>query len=191
MGNTCSVEDRAAGCSDEQGLALPSARTALGERRGSSTASRPPRSGLSLAPNPEVPYWRGPSAAVGFLSERQCPAGAEHRSRPRRAVQTPPRRHRAVRRVDGRSCARLDRRLRAVLVVVGITAVLLLAAPIWGRSTPARASGPEAVVVEPGDTLAGIVARAVPPSRRGEVDAQLRRELGSDTVVPGERLVVP
>lgn len=77
------------------------------------------------------------------------------------------------------------------MVVVGMAAVALLAAPIWGHRSARPGVQPTVVVVQPGESLASIVAGVVPPRHRGAVEADLRRELGSDTVVPGERLVIP
>ena len=96
------------------------------------------------------------------------------------------RRARASRRV-------VRRRAAAALLVTGL--LVLLALPVSalaGRPAGANAARPAGVayVVQPGDTLPSIAARF----DRGDpaaLERALRAQLGSDTVVPGERIQLP
>jgi hypothetical protein len=93
------------------------------------------------------------------------------------------------------------RRRRTALGVLAVGLLLALAAPVSAlagkpveanRSTapPSRA---QAVVytVRPGDSLRSIAARLSPGPASRSLAAALPAELGTDQVVPGERLVLP
>lgn len=93
------------------------------------------------------------------------------------------------------------RRRVAVAAVVAVALLVALALP-WGgvgrhpvTSDPAlarAASGHSAVyVVRPGDTLWSIATRVDPQGDPRPLVARLSAQVGGDTVVPGERLVLP
>lgn len=74
----------------------------------------------------------------------------------------------------------------------------LLAAPIWGHGQPLPAGTAQQVgvthrsyVVQPGDTLAGIVRRFDPGADQARAVAALRSELGGAPLRPGAVLVLP
>jgi len=90
------------------------------------------------------------------------------------------------------------RRRRALLAVMGLL-LLALALPLSGTggySHPAGSALAEtghsvAYTVRPGDTLWSIAERVDPSADPRPLVAQLAARLGSDTVVPGERIVLP
>jgi|GEM_PF-751605 len=103
-----------------------------------------------------------------------------------------------------RARVRAVRRRRAALGVLAVGLLAALAAPVsalGGRtvSTPAAASVPApptrshavVYVVQPGDSLRSIAARLSPGSASRSLATALAAELGTDHVVPGERLVLP
>ncbi|HUY20880.1 MAG TPA: LysM peptidoglycan-binding domain-containing protein [Acidimicrobiales bacterium] len=94
------------------------------------------------------------------------------------------------------------RRRRVLLGTVAAGLIAALALP-WGgaggqplaTSGPARAGGAVAhhtgYVVQPGDTLWSIAERLDPSGDPRPLVAQLAAEVGGDTVVPGEHVVLP
>ena len=93
------------------------------------------------------------------------------------------------------------RRRRVLLGTLAAGLLAALALP-WSGSggslaTPGPALAGEPVahhspyVVRPGDTLWSIAVRLDPSGDPRPVTAQLAAQVGSDTVVPGERLVLP
>jgi LysM domain len=90
------------------------------------------------------------------------------------------------------------RRRRTLLAA---TALLLvgLALPLSGTgghshptgSAPAETVGAVSYTVQPGDSLWTIAERVSPTSDPRPLVAQMASELGSATVVPGERITVP
>jgi hypothetical protein len=86
------------------------------------------------------------------------------------------------------------RRRRVVLGAVVLGLLVLLALPIraLGGSTLAQAapSQGQVYVVQAGDTLASIAAKAN-PTQAGVLTQQLVREVGSSVVVPGEHVFIP
>ena len=94
------------------------------------------------------------------------------------------------------------RRRRLVLGAVAAGLLAALALPWSGTgghplATPGPALAGDVVsphvryVVEPGDTLWSIAERLDPAGDPRPVVARLAAEVGSDTVVPGERIVLP
>ena len=95
------------------------------------------------------------------------------------------------------------RRRRLVLLAVVVGVVLSLALPLKSlgavttsgvatpSGTPAGLGEGTPYVVQAGDTLASI-ARAINPSaNQGQLINQMRAEVGSSVVVPGEHLILP
>lgn len=90
------------------------------------------------------------------------------------------------------------RRRRLLLAVIAVLSVAL-ALPLSGTggrshatgSAPAGNGHPFEYTVRPGDTLWSIATRADPTGDPRPLVAELAAQVGSDTVVPGERLVVP
>jgi LysM domain-containing protein len=117
-----------------------------------------------------------------------------HRSRPTRAD------GQWLERAGGPSAA--VRRRRVLLGTVAAVFAVLLALP-WGGAGgrplatpgPALAGAPVAhhalYIVQPGDSLWSIAQRLDPGSDPRPVVARLASQAGGDTVVPGERLVLP
>jgi hypothetical protein len=109
------------------------------------------------------------------------------------------------RRGDGRPGVRLTRRGRRVIAGFVAAVVLAAAAALWlAAATGAQAANHgvapsavdksmTAVVVKPGQTLWSIALRAEPAADPRLVIGQIMEfnALGSDVVVPGERLWVP
>jgi hypothetical protein len=92
-------------------------------------------------------------------------------------------------------------RIQLLLATVATALVVALALP-WGGAGegtlaspgPARAgalSSHSSYVVQPGDTLWTIAQRLAPGGDPRPVEWQLEAEVGGDTIVPGERLVLP
>jgi LysM domain len=106
---------------------------------------------------------------------------------------------------DGRRGVRLTRRGRRVIAGLVAAVALAAAAALWlAAATGAQAANHgvppsavdksmTAVVVEPGQTLWAIALRAEPAADPRLVISQIMEfnALGSDVVVPGERLWVP
>jgi len=93
------------------------------------------------------------------------------------------------------------RRRRALLGTLAVGLLAALALPWSGTggslATPGPALAGEAVthhapyVVRPGDTLWSIATRLDPTGDPRPVVAQLAAQVGSETVVPGDQLVLP
>jgi hypothetical protein len=96
-----------------------------------------------------------------------------------------------------RSTAEVRRR-RVLLVAMGMLLVAL-ALPLSGTggnshpigSALAETGHPVAYTVQPGDTLWSIAEQVDPAGDPRPLVARLASQLGSDTVVPGEHLVLP
>jgi hypothetical protein len=90
------------------------------------------------------------------------------------------------------------RRRRFLLVAMGLL-LLALALPLSGTgghshpigSALAETGHPVAYTVQPGDTLWSIAERVDPAGDPRPLVARLASQVGSDTVVPGEHLVLP
>jgi nucleoid-associated protein YgaU len=90
------------------------------------------------------------------------------------------------------------RRRRTLLALMGLL-LGALALPLGGAGGHSHAPGsasagtghPVAYVVRPGDTLWTIAERVDPTADPRPMVAQLAAQLGSDTVVPGERVTLP
>jgi len=92
------------------------------------------------------------------------------------------------------------RRRRAALGVLAVGLLLTLAAPVSalagkpvpaGRAAPAPRVHDVVYTVRPGDSLRSIAARLSPGSHSSTLARALAAELGTEQVVPGERLVLP
>jgi LysM domain len=95
-----------------------------------------------------------------------------------------------------------QRRLRVFLGTVATALVVALALP-WGGAGgralatpgPARAGDPVSAhsiyIVQPGDTLWTIAERLDPGGDPRPLEVRMAAEVGGDTIVPGERLVLP
>lgn len=129
----------------------------------------------------------------GGRADRQGPGAGIHRSRPTYARCDDP-------RVAARTAAL--RRRHVLLAMVAIALLLALASPWSGRGqTGLTAPGPTAAgttlsphstyTVQPGDTLWSIAERLDPQGDPRPTMTTLSRQVGSDTVRPGERLVLP
>ena len=101
-------------------------------------------------------------------------------------------------RVARRRLAPEVRRRRLVLAAAAVISVGL-ALPLSGTggrshaagSAPAGAALTGRYTVRAGDTLWSIAERADPTADPRPLVAQLAAQIGSDTVVPGEQLVLP
>ncbi len=90
------------------------------------------------------------------------------------------------------------RRRRVLLAAMGLL-LMALALPLSGTggnshpigSALAENGHPVAYTVQPGDTLWSIVGRVDPSGDPRPLVARLAAQIGSDTVVPGEHLVLP
>jgi LysM domain len=90
------------------------------------------------------------------------------------------------------------RRRRTLLAVMGLL-LLALALPLSGTGGHSHPAGsalaetgrPVAYTVRPGDTLWTIAERVDPSADPRPQVARLAARLGTDTVVPGERIVLP
>jgi hypothetical protein len=90
------------------------------------------------------------------------------------------------------------RRRRLLFVLIGLL-LLALALPLSGTGGYSHATGPALAetghpvtyVVQPGDTLWSIAQRVEPNADPRPLVARLAAQTGSDTVVPGEHLVLP
>jgi LysM domain len=109
---------------------------------------------------------------------------AEERVRPARPVR--PRVSPAVRR-------------RRSLLACMAAALVVLALPLSGTGGRSHATGsalagagrPSTYTVQPGDTLWSIASRVDPSGDPRPLVSRLAAQVGSDTVVPGEHLVLP
>jgi hypothetical protein len=90
------------------------------------------------------------------------------------------------------------RRRRTLLAVTGLLLVGL-ALPLSGTgghshptgSAPAETGGAVSYTVQPWDSLWSIAERVSPTSDPRPLVARMASQLGSQTVVPGERITVP
>ena len=94
------------------------------------------------------------------------------------------------------------RRGRAAVAVSVLAAVVLLALPIHalgavtvaGQATPDAAPAGLApgstIVVQPGDSIDSVAMR-INPSDAVQLERSLANEVGSNTLVPGEHIVIP
>ena len=90
------------------------------------------------------------------------------------------------------------RRRRVLLVAMGLL-LMALALPLSGTggnshpigSALAETGHPVTYTVQPGDTLWSIAGRVDPAADPRPLVARLASQIGSDTVVPGEHLVLP
>jgi Tfp pilus assembly protein FimV len=141
-------------------------------------------------------YRRRGADATGFrpggVALGSDPASGPHRTRPSHA------------RCDPRTAARAAavRRRHVLLGVVAIVLLLALAVP-WGTKANSALSHPGPLspgatlaphslyIVRPGDTLWSIAERLDPRGDPRPVMAELSAQAGSDTVRPGEHLILP
>jgi hypothetical protein len=90
------------------------------------------------------------------------------------------------------------RRRRFLLAVMGVL-LFALALPLSGTgghshpigSALAESAGPVVYTVQPGDSLWTIAERVDPSADPRPLVARLASQTGSETVVPGERIVLP
>ena len=108
----------------------------------------------------------------------------------------PPRQSADVVSLPGRVPTEVRRR-RTLLVVMGVM-LGVLALPLsgtGGHSHPIGSAQPDAgpitYVVQPGDSLWSIAQRVDPSGDPRPLMTRLASQIGSDTVVPGERVVLP
>jgi hypothetical protein len=141
----------------------------------------------------ELP-WPTAERAVAPLVEEFPQNGAATLAPLRRSTESH-RRQAALRR---RRQATLARRRRTLLLAGIVGVVVLLALPLssLGGRTVSGASTGSAVqgrtyVVQPGDTLFSIASSVAPKNQVRAMVRQLSRELGSNVVVPGERVTLP
>jgi nucleoid-associated protein YgaU len=107
----------------------------------------------------------------------------------------PDRRHRGERK---RRTSPGVRRRRALLAVMGLL-LIALALPLSGTgghshptgSALAETRGPTVYTVQPGDSLWSIAERVDPTADPRPLVAKLASQTGSESVKPGERIVVP
>jgi len=133
--------------------------------------------GSGLAPHPDE--YRRPA--------REGSHGLRLVDTPERTVGTAPRRRTSV----------AVRRRRTLLAAMGIL-VVALALPLSGTgghshatgSAPAETGGSATYTVKPGDTLWTIAERVDPTADPRPLVARLAAQTGSDSVVPGERIVL-
>ena len=90
------------------------------------------------------------------------------------------------------------RRRRTLLAVIGLL-LIALALPLSGTggyshpagSALAETRGPVVYTVQPGDSLWSIAERLEPAADPRPLVAKLAAQTGSETVTPGERIVLP
>jgi len=100
----------------------------------------------------------------------------------------------------GHRRARVLRRRRAALGVVALGLLVALAAPVSalagkpvaaGRAAPGARVHAIVYTVRPGDSLRSIAARLSPGPHSASLASALAAQLGTERIVPGERLVLP
>ncbi len=90
------------------------------------------------------------------------------------------------------------RRRRTLVAVIGL-ALIALALPLSGTGGRSHATGSASVeigaktvyTVQQGDSLWSIAERVQPTADPRPLVAELAKETGSDSVVPGERIAIP
>jgi nucleoid-associated protein YgaU len=158
---------------------------------------RPVRTGPGRRPRVHTTYRRPMAGSAGFRPggavAQPAPVGVAHRPRSTHGGCDDPR---AVAR------AAALRRRHIFLGVVAVGLLLALAVPWSSRGsaglaspdpTPAGStlSAHSAYVVHPGDTLWSIAERLDPQGDPRPVMNALARQVGGDTVRPGEKLLLP
>jgi nucleoid-associated protein YgaU len=154
---------------------------------------------LWLEPTPRSLRAPGPAArpdlrVLGSGRGRPCPADLpdwDVESRPLRLVDGSGRRPR-------RQTSIAVRRRRTLLAVAGLLLVGL-ALPLGGTGGHSHAAGsalagtgkPLVYTVQPGDTLWSIAQQVAPSADPRPLVAELAARTGSDTVTPGETILVP
>ena len=152
---------------------------------------------LSCAPDPAPAEARLPLRLVAPTGEAQYAGGATERREAYALPLTVLPERRPVGR-GRRSTSPAVRRRRAMLALMGLLLVGL-ALPLGGTGGSSHAAGsalagnghPIAYTVQPGDSLWSIAQRVDPTGDPRALVARLAARTGSETVVPGERIVLP
>lgn len=155
---------------------------------------------------PSMPFARpaGPASPTGRPALRLVGGGGERRAGEdldvRDAGAPPPRVAPYLRPSAGakRATSPAVRRRRLLLAVMGL-ALVGLALPLSGTGGRSHATGSALAgighqvgyTVRPGDSLWSIAERVDPTADPRPLVAQLASQTGSETVVPGERIVLP
>ncbi len=157
---------------------------------------------LWLEQDPRTSGRVGPGAApdLRLLGSGLAPRPHEYERPARegsglRLVETP---EHSVRAAPRRRTSVAVRRRRTLLAAMGIL-VVALALPLSGTggdshttgSAPAEIVGHTTYTVKSGDTLWTIAERVDPTADPRPLVARLATQTGSDSVVPGERIVLP